>query len=133
MLASLIISPNLPVPTKDKYENGMDRNNDLRKYLHKCIMANSSAVMQQAVHTTYRPPSPGCSTRAIQKSPSLNEKCWRIFPPRVGRIDRYQKNDKTQRARGLGRKTRKEIGKENHMTALRFQAGCGHRTSLASL
>ena len=34
-----------------------------------------------------------------------------------------KKNDKTERARGLGRKTREKIGKGNHMTALRFQTG----------
>ena len=34
-----------------------------------------------------------------------------------------QKNDKTERARGLGRKTREELGKGNQMTALRFQTG----------
>ena len=28
-------------------------------------------------------------------------------------MDHYQKNDKTERARGLGRKTREEIGKGN--------------------
>ena len=36
-------------------------------------------------------------------------------------------NDKTQRAGWLGRKTRKEIGKGNPMTALRFQTGGGGR------
>ena len=38
-------------------------------------------------------------------------------------LNLYQKNDKTGRARGLGRKTRDEIGKGNHMPALRFQTG----------
>ena len=54
MLVSLIISSNLPVPTKEKYKNGMDRNNDLKKSLYKCIMANASVITQQAVHTTYQ-------------------------------------------------------------------------------
>ena len=34
-----------------------------------------------------------------------------------------QQNDQTERARGLGSKTRKEIGKRNQKTALGFQAG----------
>ena len=41
-------------------------------------------------------------------------------------MDHYQKNDKTERARGLGGKKgekREEIGKGNQMTALRFQTG----------
>ena len=41
-------------------------------------------------------------------------------------------NDKTERARGLGRKTREEIGKGIQMTALRFQTG-ERQTFLASL
>ena len=37
-------------------------------------MANTRAIWQQAAHTTYQPSSPTCSTRAIQKSITLNEK-----------------------------------------------------------
>ena len=43
-------------------------------------------------------------------------------------------NDKTERARRLGRKkTREEIGKGNQMTGLRFQTGERHQASPASL
>ena len=38
-------------------------------------------------------------------------------------MGRKQKNDKTERARGLGLKTSERIGKGNQMTALRFQTG----------
>ena len=38
-------------------------------------------------------------------------------------MDHWQKNDKKERARGLGRKKQEEIGKGNQMTALRFQTG----------
>ena len=38
-------------------------------------------------------------------------------------LNLYQKNDKTGRARGLGRKTRDKIGKGNQTPALRFQTG----------
>ena len=42
-------------------------------------MANTSAIWQQAGHTTYQLSSPSCSTRAIQKSLTLNEKYWGVF------------------------------------------------------
>ena len=41
--------------------------------LYKGIMANNSAIWQQAAHTTDQLSSPSCSTRAIQKSLTLNE------------------------------------------------------------
>ena len=37
-------------------------------------MANTSAIWQQAAHTTYQLSSPSCSTRAVQKSLTLNGK-----------------------------------------------------------
>ena len=77
-------------------------------------MANTSAIRQQAAHTTYQLSSPSCLTRAIQKSLTLNDKYLRVFWKKVRRMDHQQKNDKTERARGLGRrkKKREEIGKE---------------------
>ena len=44
------------------------------KMLYKCIMANTSALQQQAAHITYQLSSPGCSTRTIQKNTILNDK-----------------------------------------------------------
>ena len=44
-----------------------------------------------------------------------------------------QKKEKTERVIVLGRRTREEIVKRNQMTALRFQTGGRHQTSLASL
>ena len=41
--------------------------------LYKCIMANTSAIWQQAAPTTYQLSSPSCSTRAIQNRLTLNE------------------------------------------------------------
>ena len=99
-------------------------------------MANTSAIWQQAAHTTYQPSSPSISTRAIQKkSLTLNEKYLRVFwKKKSGEWTRSRKNDKTERARGVGKKqTREAIGKGNQMTALRFQTGGGHQTSPASL
>ena len=45
----------------------------------RCKMASTSAIWQQAEHTTYQLSSPSCSTRAIQKSLTLNEKYLRVF------------------------------------------------------
>ena len=42
-------------------------------------MANTSAIWQQAAHSTYQLSSPSCSTIAIQKSPTLSEKYFRVF------------------------------------------------------
>ena len=44
-----------------------------------------------------------------------------------------KKEEKTERVIGQGRRTREEIVKWNQMTALRFQTGERHKTSLASL
>ena len=52
------------------------------KTLHKCATANTSAIWQQAAHTTYNLP-------AAQQG---------------RRMDHSQKNDETKRARGLGSK-----------------------------
>ena len=57
----------------------MDRQNITLKMLYKCIMANTSAIWQQAAHTTYQLSSPSCSTRATPKSLTLNEKYLRVF------------------------------------------------------
>ena len=97
-------------------------------------MANTSAIWQQASHTTYKLSSPSCWTRAIQKSLTLNDKYLRLFwKKKSGEWTISRKNDKTERARGLGRKKTREIGKGNQMTALRFQTRGRHQTSTASL
>ena len=44
-------------------------------FKNKCIMANTSAIWQQAAHTVYQLQFPSCSTTAIQKSLTFNEKC----------------------------------------------------------
>ena len=49
------------------------------------------------------------------------------------RMDQLAQKDKTERVTGLRRRTREEIAKWNQMTALRFQTGGRHQTSLASL
>ena len=47
--------------------------------------------------------------------------------------EREKKKKKTERALGLGRRTREKTVKWKQMTALRFQTGWRHQTSLASL
>ena len=73
-------------------------------------MANTSAIWQQAAHTTNQLSSPSCSTRATQKSLALNETYLRVFWKQVRRMDHQQKNDKTERARGLGRRKTNKRG-----------------------
>ena len=58
---------------KEEYKKGMDRHNKKIGLLYKCIMAHTSAIWQQAVYI-YHLPSPNCSTRAMQKSLTLNKK-----------------------------------------------------------
>ena len=46
------------------------------------------------------------------------------------RKDQQAEKDQIERVTGLGRRTREEIAKWNQMTALRFQTGGRHQTSL---
>ena len=55
------------------------------------------------------------------------------FSGKFRRKGQQAENDKRERVTGLGRRTREEIAKWNQMTALRFQTGGRHQTSLASL
>ena len=68
-------------------------------------MANTSAIWQQAAHTTYQLSSPSCSTRAIQKSLTINKKDLRVFWKKSQKNG--QKKAKTERARGLGRRNKR--------------------------
>jgi len=71
---------------KEKYKKGKGRlihikkifteTKNKNKTLYKCIMANTSTIRQQAVHTTYQLLSISYSTRAMQKSLTLNEKIF---------------------------------------------------------
>ena len=93
------------------------------KILYKCITANTSIIWQHAAHTTDQLSSPNRQTGATQKSLSLNKKYWRIFWKKFRRKDQQAENGKTERLKGLGRRTRENIAKWNQMTALRFQTG----------
>ena len=98
-------------------------------------MANTSAIWQQAAHTTYQLSSPSCSTRAIQKSLiTLNEKYLSFLEKRQenGPLAKKRQDRKSKRTR-QEKERREEIGKGNQMAALKFQTGGGHQTSPASL
>ena len=86
-------------------------------------MANISAIRKQPAHTTYQLSSPNCSTKAIQKvyllRKNTGKKLWRKRKRKATKMDHQQKDDKTERATRLGRKTREKIGKG--MTSLRFR------------
>ena len=65
----------------------MDRNYKNIKTLYKCIMANASAIWQQAALTTYQLSSPSCSTsytknllnKLYKKRLTLNGKMFESF------------------------------------------------------
>ena len=86
-------------------------------------MVNTSAIWQQAAHTTYQLSSLSCSTRTIQKSLTLNEKEFSGEKKKKAGEWTNSRKMTRQKLRGLGRTTREEIGKGNQMTALRFQMG----------
>ena len=95
-------------------------------------MANTSAIWQQAAHTTYQLLSPSCSTRSIQKSLTLNKQKIDSFlekRQKNGSLAEKRQDRKSKRTRQ--KKTIEEIGKGNQMTALRFQTGGRQQTSPA--
>ena len=112
---------------KQNFLNSLLMHNGIYIYIYICHYALINYiyiyvyVSVQAAHTTYKLSSPSYSTRAIQKSLTLNKKHSRIFWKKVRRTNNQHKNDKTEKATGLGTKTREEIGKGDQMTALRFQ------------
>ena len=118
----------------------MDRNNQKQeKKLCKCVTANTSAIWQQAAHTTYHLLS--AQEEPHNKSLMLNEKLRIFWRKKEGKkktsgewtISRKM-TTRQKESRGLGRKTKEEIGKRNQMTALRFQTGEEkHQISPASL
>ena len=89
-------------------------------------MANTSAIWQQAAHTTYQLSSLSCSTRAIQKSLTLNEKYLSFLEKKSGEWTISWKMTRQKEQEDSAEKT-------NQMTALRFQTGGRHQTSPASL
>ena len=69
-----------------------------------------------------------------KKAYLLTKNIGRIFWKKFRKMDQQaEKKDKTERIIGLGRRTREEIVKWNQMTALRYQTGGRHQTSLVSL
>ena len=69
---------------------------------------------------------------SYKKAYLLTKNIGRSFWKKFRRKDQAEK-DQIERVPGLGRRTREEIAKWNQMTALRFQTGGRHQTSLASL
>ena len=78
------------------------------------VIVVTNAIWQQAAHTTYQLSSPSCSTRAIQKSLTFNKKYLSFQEKIVRRLDHYQKNDKTEKARGLGRNNKRDMKGESN-------------------
>ena len=69
---------------------------------------------------------PPTNHHLLQKSQSLNEKCWTIFREKKKSQDNGPSAEKLQDRKSKKTrpgKKREEIGKRNQMTALRFQTG----------
>ena len=98
-------------------------------------MHNGKYQCHMAASCTYHRPTiiSCCSTRAIQKSLTLNEKYLSFLEKKSGEWTISRKMTKQKEQEDLAEKTREEIGKRNHMTALRFQTGGRHQTSPASI
>ena len=97
-------------------------------------MANTSAIWQQAAHTTYQLSSPSCSTRAIHKSLTLNKKYLRVLLEKSqenGSLAEKWQDEKGRRPRQ--KKTREEIRKGNQMTSPEISDRRETQTSPASL
>jgi len=93
-----------------------------------------------AASCAYHLPTSSYSTRATQNGLTLYKIYWRkksgtwtisTTKQKGGNKKQRKTKGKTERATGLGWKTRQEIGKWNEMTALGFQTG--HQTPTASL
>ena len=101
-------------------------------------MTNVSARWQQAAHTTDQLLSRIAAKREPyqkqqqQQKLSLNEKYCRTFQGKCQENGPVREKMTTERAMTVGR-TRKEIGKWNQVTALRFQTVGRHQTPPASL
>ena len=78
--------------------------------------------------------SPSCLTTARQKQQLTLNKLIKLKISWKKRLGEWTitENNKTERASGLGRKTREEIGKGNQMTAMIFHTGV-RQTSLTSV
>ena len=101
--------------------------------LYKCITANTSAIWQQAAHTTDQLSSPSYSTRAIQKSLTPTKNIWEFSGTQSGEWQDRKSKRTRQEEKKEKKQTREEIGKGNQMTALRFQTGGGYQTLIYGL
>ena len=85
---------------------------------------------------TYSSPNRSTTTTKRATQRSLPFRKWRFREKVVRRMGQKQKKDKTERAKGLRRRTREaeEIPKSGiKLTALRFQTGGRHQKSPTSL
>ena len=78
-------------------------------------MANTSAIWQQAAHTTYQLSSPSCSTRAIQKSLTLNEKYLSFLEKSQenGSLAKRWQDRKSKRTWQKNKQERRQEGESN--------------------
>ena len=106
--------------------------------VYKCITANASAIWQHG-GKLHIPPTNllllAPKQEPYKKANLLMKNTEEFSGKKVQQNGPAgsRKKDKTRRATGLGRRTRKEIVKQNQVKALRFQTGGKRQTSPASL
>ena len=107
--------------------------------VYKCITANASAIWQHG-GKLHIPPTNllllAPKQEPYKKANLLMKNTEEFSGKKFSRMDQQaavQEKDKTRRATGLGRRTRKEKVKQNQVKALRFQTGGKRQTSPASL
>ena len=96
-------------------------------------MANTSAIRQQAAHTTYQLSSPSCSTRAIQKSLTLNKKYFSFLEKSQenGPLAEKWQDKKSKRTRQKKAKKGDRNVESNDSREIPDRGS--HQTSLASI
>ena len=95
------------------------------------MTANTSAIWQHAALTNYH--FLVADQELYQKAYLLVKNVDKFSWEKSGVWISRQKQYKTERAMGVGRRTREEIVKWNQTKALRFQTGGRHQTSSTSL
>ena len=102
--------------------------------MHNSKYQRYMAAWQHAAHTTDNALLLAAKQEPYKKAYLLTKNVEEYSGKSSGEwTSRQEKKDKTERVRGLGRRTRDEIVKWNQMTALRVQTGGRHLTVSALL
>ena len=83
----------------------------IKKKVHKCVTANTSAVWQHSAGTPASLLLLAARQEPYKNAYFLTKNIGTIFKKRFRRMGQQAENDKTERVTGLGRRTREEIAK----------------------